>query len=214
MEKTGNNIQRSLLAFLVILLILIIGYVLIMPADVEYDLSSEEMLEAALLKEYEAYPEDVAYIADTEDKSYFIVDIRDPHSYQNGHVKTAVNIPLHDLLEKDNIKLFDQLARDSVTVILYGHKQLDANGGWMLLRQLGYSNIEVMLGGYDYYSTSSLDLYDLPDIPEYMVEEQMYDYAGIMEKMSGGGFEASTPDSPELVVPVRKKKKSVVEGGC
>lgn len=214
MEKTGNKTQRPVLAFLAIIVIFIAGYVLIMPDEAEYELSSEEILQEALLKENEAYPEDVAYIAEMEDEAYFIIDIRDPHSFQNGHVNTAVNIPVHDFLEKENRKLFNRLAEDSVTVIIYGNEQLDANGAWMLLRQIGYSNIQVMLGGYNYYSTSSLDLYDLPDIPEYMVEEQMYDYAGIMEEMSGGEFETTTTESPEIVVPVRKKKKSVVEGGC
>lgn len=205
---------RSIVAIVVILIIFITGYLILMPGSVEYELSAQEMLDVTISREYEVYPEDVAYYTESEDESYFIVDVRDPHSYQNGHITTAENIPVHDFLEKENLKLFDRLQKDSVLVILYGKDQLDANGGWMLLRQLGYDNARVMLGGYNYYSTSSLDLYDLPEIPEYMVEEPMFDFAGMMEEMSGGDFSAQPSDQPEIIVPARKKKKSAVEGGC
>lgn len=214
MEKKGKRTLNSVVAFIMIIVIFVASYILIVPSDIEYQLSTEETLEEATMSDYQVYPEDVAYFADTEDEGYFLVDVRDPHSYQTAHIDNAVNIPVHDLLENENRQLFDKLADDSVEVILYGKDQLEANGGWMLLRQLGYSNVKVMLGGYDYYSTSSLDLYDLPEIPEYMVEEPMFDFAGIMEEMSGGDFEVTPSEQPEMVVPVRKKKKTVVEGGC
>lgn len=214
MEKKGKRTLNSVIAFIMIIVILVAGYILIVPSDIYYQLSTEEMLEEAAMSDYQVYPEDVAYFADTEDEGYFLVDVRDPHSYQTAHIGNAVNIPVHDLLENENRQLFDKLAEDSVEVILYGIDQLEANGGWMLLRQLGYSNVKVMMGGYDYYSTSSLDLYDLPEIPEYMVEEPMFDFAGIMEEMSGGDFEIEPSEKPEMVVPIRKKKKTVVEGGC
>jgi rhodanese-related sulfurtransferase len=214
MKNNGTYPKRSVIAFLVIIILLMGGYLIIMPDHAEYELNSEQMLEQTLLREYEFYPEDVAYIAEIEDPAHFIIDVRDPHAYQNAHINSAVNIPVHDFLDIENRKLFNDLEEDSVTVILYGKDQLEANGGWMLLKQLGYDNVTVMLGGYDYYSNSSLDLYDLPDIPEYLVEEQKYDYAGIMEEMSGGSFEIQSADAPEVVTPVRKKKKAVVEGGC
>jgi rhodanese-related sulfurtransferase len=214
MEKKGKKSLYSLIAFFMIIAILIAGYVLIMPSEIEYQLSNEEMLDEVLTTDYRVYPEDVAYFAETEDEGYFLVDLRDPHSYQTAHIGNAVNIPVHDLLENENRQLFDRLAEDSAEVILYGNDQLEANGGWMLLRQLGYSNVKIMPGGYNYYSKSSLDLYDLPEIPEYMVEEPMFDFAGIMEEMSGGDFQAKPAEQPEMVVPVRKKKKTVVEGGC
>jgi hypothetical protein len=53
----------------------------------------------------------------------------------------------------------------------------------------------------------------MPEIPEYLVEEPKYDFAAIIE--NAGLDQGSTPsDEPEVIIPTRRKKKTVVEGGC
>ena len=85
----------------------------------------------------------------------------------------------------------------------------------MILKQLGYNNFKVLLGGYHYFTTGPLDIYDMPDVPAYLVEEPAYDYLGIMETMgSMSGNSNASSDQPEVVIPARKKKSSAVEGGC
>jgi rhodanese-related sulfurtransferase len=201
-------------AFGAIVILLIIGYLILVPSERKFTVSNEELLEEILLLEDEIFPEDVFSIIEYGDSGYYFIDTRTPHEFRNSHIEGAVNIPVHDFLDRENLKLFDDLQEDSLTVVIYSRDQREANGGWMFLKQLGYDNIKVMLGGYDYYTTGPLDLYDMPDIPEYLVEEPITDFAAEFEAMGGAGFDVTQTEAPEVVVPTRKKKKAVAEGGC
>jgi rhodanese-related sulfurtransferase len=214
MEKNTGKPYYIVIAFAVIILILILGYLILVPKPKKYAISNQELLDNILLLEDEIFPEDVFSIIEYGDSGYYFVDIRTPHQFQNSHISGAVNIAVHDFLEWENIKIFDQLQNDSTTVVIYGSDQRQANGAWMFLKQLGYNNIKVMLGGYDYYTTGPLDLYDMPDIPEYLVEEPICDFAAEIETLGGSNFESTPSEGPEVVVPARKKKKAAAEGGC
>jgi rhodanese-related sulfurtransferase len=204
---------RAIIGFIFIVILLVAGYLLISPGEAQYTLTPTETLDEIMKLEDEVFPEDLGYLLEDQETQYFFIDVRTPYEYQNSHIENAINIPIHFFLDRDNKKLFDQLERDSAVVVLYGRTQLDANKGWMFLKQLGYNNVKVLLGGYEYYTTGPLDLYDMPDIPGYLVEEPDYDFATTMEEMTGGAFE-TTSNQPEMVITKRKKKKNVVEGGC
>lgn len=73
------------------------------------------------------------------------------------------------------------MKKDSVTVILYGKDQLEAYRTWMLLRQLGFDNVIVLLGGYDYMADEDINYYDMHEIPLYLVEEPLINYAKFIE---------------------------------
>lgn len=208
--------NRSFVAFVVIfVLVIVIGLLTINRPDLKYKRTLKETNSILLENEDIIYPEDFAGIVEYGDETYTIVDIRNPYEYIKGHISGARNIPANSLLDKKNLKLLDTFSKDSLTVVLYGQNQLEANGPWLILKQMGYDNLRVLMGGYHYFTSGPLDLYDMPDVPEYLVEEPSYDYYGIMEtlgSMSPEDVEAT--DQPQVVIPTRKKKESVVEGGC
>jgi rhodanese-related sulfurtransferase len=208
---TSKKSTNSLIAIMVLILILVAGYLIIVPGEREYILSNEELLENVLLRDYEIQPSE---LAETGDDGYFIIDVRTPHQFRNAHIPGAVNIPVHDFLEKENLKMFDELQKNSVVIVIYGTSQLQANGGWMFLKQMGYDNIRMMPGGYAAYAEMLQSTENITDASAYSVEEPIYDFAAEIEKLGGEGFQVTEADQPEIVVPVRKKKKSVVEGGC
>ena len=210
--KELTRTKRLTYVTVIIILVIIIGVMSTKQPRLVYQLTPQESLLAVLSLEDEIFPEDVASVFEYEDPGYVVVDIRNPYEYYKGHLQTAVNIPVPDLLSEENIRFFKQLEQDSMTVILYGQDQLEANGPWMVLKQLGFDNIKVMLGGYGYYTTNSLDIYDMPDIPEYLVEEPNYDFAEISSQ--NNVIEATESKPAQKVTIVRKKKKAAVEGGC
>ncbi len=208
--------NRSFVAFVVIfILVIVIGLLTLNKPDLKYRCTPDETLAHLMLNEDEIYPEDLVGIIEMEEPAYVIVDLRSPYEFIKGHISSALNIPTNSLLDKENLKEFKQYARDSVTVILYGQTQLEANGPWMILKQIGFNNFKVLLGGYHYFTTGPLDFYDMPEVPAYLVEEPAYDFFAIMEEMGSVSFEkAPSSNQPEVVIPTRKKKQSVVEGGC
>ncbi|MEE4255541.1 MAG: rhodanese-like domain-containing protein [Bacteroidales bacterium] len=206
----------NFIAFVVtFILVIVIGLLTLNWPDLEYKRSLEETVEVILQEEDLVYPEDLVMIVEYEEPGYAIIDLRSPYDYIKGHINGAVNIPVNSILDKENLKTFNQYVTDSVTVVFYGKDQLEANGPWMILKQIGFDNIKVLMGGYHYFTTGPLDIYDMPEIPAYLVEEPAYDFYGTMEEMgsadlTGGAYEPQT----EVVTPTRRKKASVVEGGC
>jgi len=208
--------NRSFVAFVIIfVLVIAIGLFTLNKPDLKYERTIDETIEAIMLNEDEVYPEDLVGIIEMEEPGYAIIDLRNPYEFLKGHIKTAINMPTNSLLDKENLKAFDQYASDSISVIIYGQNQLEANGPWMILKQMGYDNIKVLLGGYHYFTTGPLDFYDMPEVPEYLVEEPAYDFYGVMETMGSIAYEdAKAAAQPQVVIPARKKKASLVEGGC
>lgn len=213
------KIKPSNLSFVAIVvifvLVIVIGLLTINRPDLKFKLTIDETLEQVSISEDEMFPEDLVGIIEMEEPGYAIIDIRNPFEFIKGHISGALNIPTNSLLDKENLKMFDQYASDSVQVIMYAQNQLEANGPWLILKQLGYNNIKVLMGGYHYFTTGPLDFYDMPEVPAYLVEEPAYDFYGIMEVLGSRSFEDSDAgDQPQVIIPTRKKKESVVEGGC
>jgi len=212
--KELSRTRRLFIFTIIFALIIIVGLLTIKRPKLTYQLNSDEALTEALSLMDEYFPEEIPMLIEYEDPAYQLIDIRNPYEFLKGHIETAINIPVYSIIDYENLEFFKELATDSVTIILYGYNQLEANAPWLLLKQLGYNNIKVLLGGYDYYRNGPIDFYDMPETPDYLVEEAKYDFADIIYQASLGQPEKETRTGPEVVVPTRRKKKSVVEGGC
>ncbi|MEA3477434.1 MAG: rhodanese-like domain-containing protein [Bacteroidota bacterium] len=212
--KEITRTKRLFIFSILFAIIIIIGLLTMKRPHLTYQLSPEEALTETMSLMDEYFPEDIPMLVEYADPAFQLIDIRNPYEYLKGHIETAINIPVYNLLDNENLKFFKRMAADTVTIILYGKDQLEANSPWMLLKQMGYNNIKVLLGGYDYYVNGPLDFYDMPEIPEYLVEEAKYDFADIISQFNPGQSPIPSESSREVVVPVRRKKKNVVEGGC
>jgi len=213
--KELNRTGRLTIASLIVAAILVIGFITLKRPDIEFTRSPGQSIPLITIGQDIIYPEDVTGIVESGDATYIIFDLRSPVDFQKSHIGNARNIPIQDLFEYKNLKLIKKLAKDSISIILYGNDQLQANGAWMLLKQMSFDNIKVMPGGFDYYSTSSLDLYDLPDIPENLDEEPKYDYRGVLDSLSGDQpSNNKNITSGEPIQIIKREKKSKAEGGC
>lgn len=194
--------------------VLIIGWISMKRGGLSWEITPQQTVDYLMEADYQVLPEDVAYYVDFEEPGYVFVDLRNPYEYVKGNIKTSVNIPQTELLTEEALRFFRDAEQDSLTIVLYSTDEAAATGPWLLLKQLGYKNLKVMKGGWDYYANESLDPYDMPEVPKYMVEEPAYDFASIMELMKSSPAAVQQQDAPEVVIPQRRKKKSAVEGGC
>jgi rhodanese-related sulfurtransferase len=141
------------------------------------------------------------------------VDLRNKYDFNIGHLDGALNMPNHNLLDKENLELFDD---KSITYVLYGQEHLDANGPWMVLKQLGYDNFKILQGGYAGQMTDSLLTYG---------EEPVYDYNSILKAAEKEIYDLqkvseAPPPPPKsvkkkvAVVPKKVVKEVEEEEGC
>jgi len=201
-------------ASVIFIAIIIIGFLAIRKPDIEYAFTMQETIDEIQNQDYRLLPEDVAYNVDMEEPGFVYVDLRSPYEFVIGSVGASVNIPANVILDPQSLEFFTACVGDSLTVVLIGTDEAEATGPWLLLKQIGFNNIKVMKGGWQYYANEPLDPYDMPDLPKYQVEEPKYDFVEIMEMMKENPYATAPVESQEVILPTRKNKKSVVEGGC
>jgi rhodanese-related sulfurtransferase len=207
--KNTKKLSISVIGYMAIILI---GILSIGKTDIRFTENRKTVLSDIDEMNYEMFPDEVMAIVANQDESYLLVDLRSEYDYIKDHLEDAINIPKNMILEKNNLKILDEAAKDSLTVVLYGETQLDANGPWMILRQMGYSNLKVMLGGYMVANDPDFD----PDnIATYLIEEPAMDFYTItMEAMEQSENTEYKPIKPTQVIPIQRVEEDIDEGGC
>jgi rhodanese-related sulfurtransferase len=211
--KELNRTDRLTIASIIIVLILVIGLITIKWNELRFSRSIGQSITMVKAAQDIISPEDVATIAKSGDNDYFLLDLRSPVDYQKSHIGNAFNIPIQKILENENLHKLRNLAKKSVTVIIYGEDQLKANSAWVLLKQLGFDNIKVMRGGYDYFSSAER-IQNLQAMPGNLVEEPKYDFKAVQDSLSAGSPAENNTVTGEPVQLIKRNKKSKAEGGC
>jgi len=182
----------------------------------EYKQKLEESLLDAMKQEQVVNLADLEIIkAEKATNPFVFIDVRTPYDFVKGHLEKAVNIPFNSMLTEENREIFNKLKKENVVVVLYGNDQSQANAPAMLMRQLGYSNVRILAGGYTAFTTPADSLGIKKIIP---AETASLDYAAEMKKKSTPAktAEPTTEKKPQprakvIITPQPKKE---AEGGC
>ena len=79
------------------------------------------------------------------DENMVILDVRRETEFADGHVKDAINIPLHEMIDPGSMANFD----DNMNIYVYcgsGYRSIIANS---LLKRQGIHNVRNVLGGWN-----------------------------------------------------------------
>lgn len=98
--------------------------------------------------------ESLCLMADLERGSndYFLLDVRQPEEFAQGHLAGAVNIPLRQVLDHLNQLPKPQSGKILLIICRSQHR---ANHVLVILRELGYTNAFTLRGGYTAYRSLS-----------------------------------------------------------
>lgn len=181
-----------------------------------YKLSAEQILDELKSGTQYLEPEQVAQMLIEKDPFLQLIDIRPQNEFEKYSLPGAVNVPLDNLLSPDYEDFFDQ---DIKINVLYGNGTTQANEAWMLLRQLGYNNLNVLRGGLNYWTETILNplppstLSPNDDVARYNFRKGAGQALGAGLESSGTAREA-TPSSNKPPTPKKTGKKKKVAGGC
>jgi sulfur-carrier protein adenylyltransferase/sulfurtransferase len=180
-----------------------------------YKLSAAQLLNEANTRNQFIAPETVADMIVKKDPTLQLVDVRSKDEFEKFSLPGAINIPLSDLLGENNMAQFDQ---DVKMNVFYSNSTVNANEAWMIVRQLGYSNVYVLEGGLNYWFESILN----PKLPAAAGSDEeiaLYDFRkGASQALGGGTVSAkpaegaAAPGPKPAIQAVPKKKKAA--GGC
>jgi len=198
--------QRISIAVLIVGLLLLVGLMVRQAPKSPFTMEATEML--AHMPDFEHVTVAMADKMKTDTNNYIFVDLRSPYDFEVKHIDNAINIPTAFILDDEHISTFNRYLENNIIVVLYGQSERESISPWILLTEVGYSNVKVLLGGFDCYDG---------DITKCNPESAQYDYAKI--SISG----ALKSDSNAVTAPVKKKKKAIpvkkkkkreAEGGC
>jgi len=176
------------------------------------EISPDELQKAMIEKTRYYSPEKVAQLIISQDPSLQLIDVRKGELYNRFTLKGAINIPLKDLLNQDNLDYLDQ---DIYKTVLFSNGTSDADVAWALATRLGYKNVYVMKGGLNAWIENILQPKENAVIWD-RIDDQMYQYRRGASEYFGGKSSApedeGTTKKPKKAIKRHKKKE--VEGGC
>ncbi len=209
-KKFIVNREYQILAL--ILLSLAAGLVLLPKYQKNEGIIPELFVKNAISSERYIHTDLLADKLVNEDPSILLIDTRSEKEFNEFSLPNAINIPLKNLLDDDYIGYIDQ---DIYDVILFSNDSFYADQAWMLGNRLGFKNLYVLKGGLnEWFNTIINPKYPDETMPREAFE--LYDF----RKAAGMYFGVGAPKNEKKskptkkVVPVKKKKKRVAEGGC
>jgi len=207
------NPWRTLITLSVFIVVLIVGFLTMHKPLITFNKDMNQSL--ADLNQTEAlfYPWQLENFINKQDQNIVLFDIRDKFIYGQGNIPGSENISANDLTMNESIERLKELKERNITVVLYGNNQLEANGPWMLFRQVGFENVKVLAGGYQYYFQHKENLTDCKNDTTFTIEKPKYNFAEIASR-NNNISPNSQPVEKTVVNVTRKAKPAAAAGGC
>jgi len=141
-----------------------------------------------------------------------IVDVRNEKQYNSYTLPGAINIPLEDIMKTDNLAYFDQ---DVLNTVIFSNGTSDAQIAWNILTRLGYKNLTILRGGLNNWFETII-LAKPPTGPYDKESDDLYQFRNGARVYFGVGASSETESAPKpkVRIPIIKRKKKEVEGGC
>lgn len=154
---------------------------------------------------------------DITNPDYILIDVRKNYDYDRGHLENAININSSAILDDESINVFKELQDTNKTVVLYAKNPEEAIAPYMILYQLGYTNLKVLPieNSYDQNKlitkTVEVEKYanDINGFISESIKKSAAAAAIVVEKPK-----AEMKPQPKKVITIEKKKKAPAEGGC
>jgi len=215
--ETPTRIQPLLIPAFAMALLILIGLVTLRKPDFPYALSVEETHAAVMDTPDELDPSQAMELLAGMSGPFQFIDLRNEYEFNTGHVQGAIQIPVHALLHEEHFGKLQAMDDEGIKLVLYGSTLQQANGAWMVLKQLGFRHVVLLRGGYPALLAEEDSLSSTVPFPG--DEDARFDFAAIMEEAGAGKAEPQpaleTPERrPEAIVPTQRPRKSAVEGGC
>ncbi|MCB0475114.1 MAG: rhodanese-like domain-containing protein [Flavobacteriaceae bacterium] len=142
-----------------------------------------------------------------------IIDIRGEYAYGLGHIENAINIDARDILDEDNLERLRKYEAENKTIAMYGNTPNEVVPPFMILQQLGFGNLKIITVDNTFQHNKLIT-------QGTTIEKPVTDIRAFIDESVKKAAEAAAVPvvkktvQPKKVIPVPKKKKAPVEGGC
>ncbi len=202
--KELEQTKRISIASVLFILIILIGLLTYKRPKYIYELTPQQAVENVVSANFLISLNNIP----TTDAA--IIDIRSPFEFQKGHLENAINIQAAEILNEENKIIFDKFKDENTTAVLYGANPNEALAPYMVLNQLGYTNLKIATINLNY--TQNKLVTQNATLEQSEADVNAFIAASLKKAMITP--KKVTPVQPKKVIPMRKKKKTAAEGGC
>ena len=211
---------------LAVVFVILAGGLLLLPKHQKQEgISPENLLANAFSPERYITTDELADRIINQDPSLLLVDVRNENSFKAYTLPNAVNIPMSKVLEEDSEPYLNQ---DSYDVVLFSNDNFHSDQAWILCNRQGYENLHVLKGGINEWFKTIINPKE-PTENKASSEFEKYNFRKAASMYFGVAYpekvvqkpvakkyipKKTTTPEPKKVVPIKKKKKMPVEGGC
>lgn len=205
MDKKYRNLLIWTVAALVVVAI-IIAAIAMHHSDIPYKLSAEQTL--AEMTNADNMPGTAEINALKGNQKVAFIDVRNPLDYNLNHFEGAINIPAEKILNEESVESIRDLEAQNNTIILYGATPGQVAGPWMLLRQIGVTNIKMFNGSYEQLisaNQATVTIYN---------ETPLIDTTQLKKEVVKPEAPKNAAPKPKTVIPQRAEPAVESGGGC
>ena len=216
-RKLAKVLSFRYIVLAIVFIALAGGLVLLPKYEKHEGIKPEKLLSNAISSERYISSDELAHKIINQDPSFLLIDVRDEESYSKYSLPNSINIPLEKLLEDDSEAYLNQ---DEFDVILFSNDNFYSDQAWLLCNRLEYKNMRVLEGGINTWFTTIIkpekptENQPASDFELYTFRKAASMYFGVVYPDQVKTEPIEKKAAPKKIMPVKKKKKMPVEGGC
>ncbi len=203
--------RRLKIASVIFIAIIIIGFLTFRKPAYEYALSVEQTAAGLSLPEDLISLSQAKEILNSKPNDHIFIDLRSPQEYSAYHIENSINMFAWEILNEENFSMLRKLDLENNNIIFYGNDPLQANGVWLLTKQLGIKNGKAFVGEFKMFLAV-----DSSQSQRYFPMEKMILSDSAIKQLSNpqSQEDVATDFAPQKNIPVKKVKKKAAGGGC
>lgn len=194
-----------------LVVLLLIALLLIDREDMMYKKPVQEIFTEGQADSLYLRPDQLKKLISTG--NLLLVDIRKPEFFITESIEGAINIPSGKLLTEEKEEQLEEAMESGKKIIVFADNSSESLLPWLLLRQKGFNNALLLLGGMEGWKKFEAD----PTYQPAPIDFQALDYSAEIEKLKNNvglqPAEEKTKEKPKIV-PKPVEHRGAAEGGC
>lgn len=197
---------------LAILFLILAGGVFFLPERENYQqIHPEELMREIVAPTRYVTTDQIAEMMIQGDPTLMLIDVRNEYDYLEYSLPEALNIPIEGLVSDT---YSDYLGIEDMNVVFFSNDDILADQAWVIARRMEYKNIYVLKGGLNSWITTIIKPTVPPETASKSDFELYNERKGASMYFTGAEISIEESTGAKEVTVRRKKKSSVVEGGC
>lgn len=198
--------------FLAALLIVLAGGLILLPDRTNYQQIDPETLMRDIVQPSRFVTTDqVAEMIIQGDPTLELIDVRPTKDYESFSLPRTINIPVDSILLQD---YKSYLGITNMKVVFFSDDDIKADQAWVIAKRMGFNSMYVMKGGLNQWIRTIIQPEAPPETAS-KIEFEKYNFRKAASiYFTGNEITAPEEGSKSKLNIKRRKKSSVVEGGC